>query len=151
MSDPLRSPVDVLVILIDSTGRLLLMQRTGDLYLPGHWCLPSGRVEPAEHVIDAALRETREEVGVTIDPTELDFVGVTHHRPPHGDARVGFGFHTTRWTGTPTNQEPDKCSELAWCHLDALPEPLMTYSAEIIRLHITKQPFSVHGWTTAGT
>jgi 8-oxo-dGTP pyrophosphatase MutT (NUDIX family) len=146
VSDPLRCPVDVLVVLTDDAGRLLLMQRAGDLYLPGHWCLPGGRVEPGEHAIAAAVRETKEEVGVTIDPGDLRFVGVTHHRPPHGDARVGFGFHTHTWTGTPTNREPDKCSQLGWFQPDTLPEPLMSYSHEIIRLYRANQPFSIHGW-----
>ncbi|MFE2864976.1 NUDIX domain-containing protein [Embleya sp. NPDC059259] len=141
-----RSPVDVLVLVPDTEGRLLLLQRAGDIYAGGQWCLPGGHVEDGEHVLTAAARELHEETGLDVPFEALDFVGVTHHRPPHGDARVGFGFIARAWTGTPTNTEPRYCTDMIFAPVDGLPRPLMDYSAEIIRLHLKNDPFSVHGW-----
>jgi 8-oxo-dGTP pyrophosphatase MutT (NUDIX family) len=51
----------------DVTGRLLLVRRcdTGD------WELPGGHVDPGESASDAAVRETAEESGVTVEVTGL--------------------------------------------------------------------------------
>lgn len=140
-----RTPVDVLVLLIGD-GKVLLTERAGGIYLTGHWALPGGHVDAGEDVMSAAIREVREEVGVEIPPGDLHFAGVTHHRPPHGDARVGFGFVATRWAGVPSNMEPSKCAKLAWVSPDALPEPTMEYTQEIVGLYLRREPFSVHGW-----
>jgi ADP-ribose pyrophosphatase YjhB (NUDIX family) len=49
----------------DITGRLLLVRRcdTGD------WELPGGHVDPGESASDAAVRETAEESGMTVEVT----------------------------------------------------------------------------------
>jgi hypothetical protein len=49
---------------------------------------------------------------VHIDPADLAFTHVVHHRNPEGQGRVGFFFTTTRWSGKPNNREPHKCAGL---------------------------------------
>jgi 8-oxo-dGTP diphosphatase len=51
----------------DITGRLLLVRRcdTGD------WELPGGHVDPGESAAGAAVRETAEESGITVQVTGL--------------------------------------------------------------------------------
>jgi 8-oxo-dGTP pyrophosphatase MutT (NUDIX family) len=46
---------------------------------------PSGHLEEGESVIDGAVREAGEEVGVAIDPSDLTFVHVVHYRAPGGE------------------------------------------------------------------
>ena len=145
MPEPHRSPVDVLILLIRD-GRILLTERAGEIYLAGHWAIPGGKVDAGEDVVAAAAREVAEEVGLTISPDRFQFIGVTHHRPPNGDARVGFGFAVTDITDEPRNIEPDKCAQLAWFPPDQLPDPTMAYTIEIVRLYLDKEPFSLHGW-----
>ena len=67
----------------DSNGRLLLVQRADDL----RWCLPCGWVEPNEAPEETAVRETREETGLTISVRKL--VGVFTRR-----ANSGYGVHS---------------------------------------------------------
>jgi 8-oxo-dGTP pyrophosphatase MutT (NUDIX family) len=62
------SIIDVHVI-FRRGGRVLLLRRTGDTYASGQLCLPSGHVEEGESVLAAAVRETREEIGIDLDPT----------------------------------------------------------------------------------
>lgn len=59
--------------MLDDAGRVLLSQR-GDL---GTWGLPGGRLDRGERLADAALREVREETGITaelIRPAGLVYV-----------------------------------------------------------------------------
>jgi 8-oxo-dGTP pyrophosphatase MutT (NUDIX family) len=75
--------IDVMTIL-ERDGHLLLGERSGTGYADGFLNLPSGKVDPGENVIDAAVHEAREEVGVVVDPPARRFVHVMHYRNPEG-------------------------------------------------------------------
>jgi 8-oxo-dGTP diphosphatase len=69
--------------------RRVLVVRAGEsdaFYLPG------GKPEPGESYAEAAAREVREEVGMTVDPSALtlfaDFVAPAHNRPPGTRVRL---------------------------------------------------------------
>lgn len=47
--------------------RILLQQRADS----GTWCLPGGYVDPNESPRETAVRETREETGLTVEPVNL--------------------------------------------------------------------------------
>lgn len=68
-------------IVVDD-GRLLLQRRADD----GTWCLPGGYTEPNESPPETAVRETREETGLHVEPDAL--AGVYTRKPgeygPHG-------------------------------------------------------------------
>ena len=116
-----RLPVDVLILLVRD-GRILLTERAGDIYPAGHWAIPGDKAD-GETVTRTAAREVAEEVGLTVGPGRLRFVGVIRHRPPHGDSRVGFGFLAETDADTePANLEPEKRSRLTWHGPSRLPE-----------------------------
>jgi ADP-ribose pyrophosphatase YjhB (NUDIX family) len=69
--------------IFDADGRILLVRRSDD----GLWCLPCGWVEPNESPEEAAVRETREETGLEVQPRQL--VGVFTRKP-----NVGHGPHS---------------------------------------------------------
>ncbi len=68
----------------------------------------------------AAVRETREETGIALDPQALRHAVSVHQRNPGGHARIGFAFEPGTWSGEPANTEPHKHSELVWAD-SALP------------------------------
>lgn len=59
--------VGVGVIVCNSRGQILLEKRSDC----GWWGLPGGRIEPGESVIQAALREVKEETGLEVEIIQL--------------------------------------------------------------------------------
>ena len=138
--------VDVMIILERADGTVLLAERAGTGFADGMLNLPSGKVEPGENVVDAAVREAREEVGVRLDPGALRLVHVMQHRNARGTCRIGWFFATARWHGEPYNAEPHKCAGLSWHRVDRLPAHTVPYNALGVAHYLRGEPFSVHGW-----
>ncbi|MFI6921879.1 NUDIX domain-containing protein [Nonomuraea spiralis] len=90
--------------------------------------------------------EAREELGILIDPADLDFAGVCHHADPDGQARIGIFFATSRWSGEPVNAEPSKCDKIDWFALDDLPDDIVTYIRTGIDTFHRGDAFSLDGW-----
>jgi 8-oxo-dGTP diphosphatase len=66
---PDRPLVGIGAIIIEN-GRLVLIKR-GQPPLMGEWSIPGGMLELGETVREAAIREAREETGLTVEPGEL--------------------------------------------------------------------------------
>ncbi|AWS41597.1 NUDIX domain-containing protein [Streptosporangium sp. 'caverna'] len=137
--------VDVHVIL-ERAGQVLLCLRDGTGYADGLFCLPSGHLDAGETVIECAVREALEEVGVTIDPDRLRAAAVLHHLPPEGQPRVGFFFATDTWEGEIVNAEPNKCARVEWAPADALPGNTVPYTVAGLGLYLADAVVGVHGW-----
>lgn len=59
------------VVLRDPSGRVLTVRKRGT----SRFILPGGKVEDAEDVVSAAVREVAEELAVAIDPARLTLLG----------------------------------------------------------------------------
>ncbi|GCD40864.1 NUDIX hydrolase [Streptomyces paromomycinus] len=101
-------------------GLILFMRRANTGFADGMWSLPGGRVEHGELLVQAAVREAEEEVGLHVPAEALRTAHVLNKISDDGTPVVGWYFHTARWDGVPANREPDRCSELAWFSPDAM-------------------------------
>jgi 8-oxo-dGTP diphosphatase len=144
--DRYRSVVDVYILMQRPDGMILLLERSGTGYADGKLCPPSGHLEAGESVIDCAVREASEEVGVNIDPADLAFTHVVHHRNPEDQGRIGFFFTATRWAGEPVNREPHKCAGLRWADPAHPPANTVPYTAAALSVMTQGDLFSVDGW-----
>jgi 8-oxo-dGTP diphosphatase len=144
-------PASYVFLLRDrSAGTEVLLQlRRNTGYMDDHWAAAAaGHVERGETAIDAAHREAAEEIGVTA--LDLEFVTAmqrTQHAAPI-DERIDFFFIARRWSGEPRIVEPEKCAELLWCPLDALPDPVVPHELEVLtRLRSgTAEAYSTFGF-----
>src|SRR5450631_2363193 len=94
---------DVHLVLLDGDKVLFGLRRnTG--FEDGAYHLPSGHLEAGESVVQAIIREAKEEVGVTIAPENVEFSHVMHNSSSGG--RAAFFFSVRRWEGVPENREP---------------------------------------------
>lgn len=84
-------------VTVDEEGQVLTFRRTDD----GTWSLPGGFSEVGEQPHETAVRETREETGLAVEPVELRGV---YWRPPgrHPHGFVGITYRCRRVGGTTT-------------------------------------------------
>ncbi len=117
-----RAAVSVILAPSARGAQILLIeraQRDGDPW-SGHMALPGGRLEPSDpDWLHAAVRETREEVGVELDPREL--VGeLDDLRPVTAPARIvvrPFVFVVSR---VPPTVLSDEVARVEWAPLGEL-------------------------------
>lgn len=103
------------LLILDPDGRLLLLKRAGGAAdYPGHWGLPAGRLEADETEIDAAIRETLEEIGD--QPIEVDPSAIFED----GDF-TAFGAIAAEAFEPVLN---DEHTAAVWADLSDLPEPM---------------------------
>ncbi len=146
MTERYLSIVDVHAIL-RRRGKILLLCRAGNVYATGMLCLPSGHLEDGESVLSAAVRETKEETGIALEPAALRLVLSIHERHPGTThPRIRFAFEPVSWHCEPVNAEPGKCSELLWAHPARLPPDTVGYTAAIINAVERGTIFALNGW-----
>ncbi|GAA3523466.1 ADP-ribose pyrophosphatase YjhB (NUDIX family) [Streptosporangium album] len=150
MAERYQVTVDVHVIL-QRGDQLLLCLREGTGYRDGWYCLPSGHLEAGETVVECAIREAREEVGVAIDPAVLQPATVIHHLSPEGNPRVGMFFTASEWDGEVVNAEPHKCGGLAWVPAEELPDNTVPYTVAGVEAYLNGVGIGVHGWPELAT
>jgi 8-oxo-dGTP diphosphatase len=135
---------DVHLVLLNDNGEVLFGKRQNTGFEDGAWHVPSGHLEAGESVVRALVREAKEEIGVVIAEEDIEFAHVMHNSSSGG--RVAFFFTVNTWSGIPENREPDKCSELGWFPLDALPEDMIDYCRVALAHIATGRAFSIYGW-----
>jgi 8-oxo-dGTP diphosphatase len=108
---------------------------------------PSGHLERGESIPQAAVRETFEETGITLDPAMLRHVLSIHQRNTGtADTRIGLAFSPTEWDGEPVIAESHEHSELVWTDPAALPPDTAEYTAAVITAAERGLTFTLNGW-----
>lgn len=118
--------------ILNPKGQLLLTLRSNKVREPGLWCLPGGHFDPGETWAQAAAREVKEEVGLTVwDGKLLGIYSdpalniVQHPNAPGGWGQflaAVFVFRSFEGDVTPN----EEVAEWGWFSADALPEPFVT-------------------------
>jgi mutator protein MutT len=125
-------------------NQILMLRRFNTGYADGKYSVPAGHLDGGETVIAAAAREAMEEVGVRIDPQDIEFSSVMHRLD--GEERVDFFVKIRDWAGEPANTEPDKCDELRWVDVNDLPANTIPYIRQALRNHFQENRFDEFGW-----
>ena len=129
---------------------LLVLRRYNTGIADGCYVVPMGGLKEGETATQALIREAREETSIILN---LEWIDVCHvmyrfHRTPEGYTfpQIDLYFKAKKWEGTITNCEPDKCDELKFYPLNALPaktEPFILHAVENMQKEVF---FSEFGW-----
>jgi len=84
--------VEVAACYLEINGKLLLLLRSEGKREAGRWGVPGGKIETGETPLEAAVRELREETGISIDPSQAQSHGCLYIRKPGAD----YTYHLFR-------------------------------------------------------
>ena len=115
--------VGAVIVETDRAGkdRVVLVTR-GHPPIQGQWSIPGGVLEVGELVREAAIREAREETGLTVEPGEL--LGVFDRVLRHADGRVQYHYVLVDFLCRPVGGELLAASdavEVRWFACEELP------------------------------
>jgi ADP-ribose pyrophosphatase YjhB (NUDIX family) len=81
----MRRRVDSAGVLLKNKEKFFLVHSTGSVKSQG-WGIPKGRIDSGETLKDAAVRETKEECGLQIDPSDIKLLTVINYnsKDEHG-------------------------------------------------------------------
>lgn len=126
---------------------VLLLRRFNTGYEDGNYSVPAGHVDGNETMLDAMRRESLEETGLDFKKQELK-VSHVMHRKKDDEERIDFFITSGTIPGTPYIAEPDKCDDLRWFNIDALPENIIPYVRKAIECIQKKEFYSEFGWNS---
>lgn len=132
MSHVVLPSVNVYII---AGNKLLLGRRVNTGWMDGMLCPPGGHVEKGETPSAAIIREIKEELGVEVQSSDLEFVCVAA-RNNSPTEYVAYEFAIRDKDYAFHNAEPTKCSELVWADLDDLPSDIIKDFESVIHASI---------------
>lgn len=126
--------IPAVYLVLRKDNKVLLLRRANTGYQDGKYGLVSGHLDGDELGVMAMAREAKEEAGIDIDPTKLQFVHVGHRlsRNQVGQERIDLFYELREWKGQIVNAEPEKCDDLSWFDIDNLPENMLPYVKRVL-------------------
>jgi len=127
---PENESIGVCVILFDKwTNKIYLAERKGS-YETHKFCCPGGMVESNEDYISALIREVKEETGLQLKFSNIQFVAIAKHQGVKSNYTVWFKYYIDS-RDIPSNLEPEKHGPWTlFSKQEALKLPLMLSTSE---------------------
>lgn len=131
-------------LILKQGNEILLHLRKNTGYCDGMWSLVAGHVEDGESATAALIRETYEEIGITLSPDQIKVVHVMHRQTNR--LNVDIFFACPLWEGVIKNCEPEKCEKLEFFSLENLPTNIVDYNATALKAVLNEEFYSEQGW-----
>ncbi len=129
-----RVVVDVVLLLL-SSGRILLRERANTGYGDGAYEPPSGELIDRETIVETAIR-VASEAGLVITEQDVALAHVMHD--VSGSGRIGFYLSVSGWTGQPAS--PDA----RWFDVEDLPTNMLDRARVALRNYADGMGFSTY-------
>ncbi|MGF1756905.1 NUDIX hydrolase [Photobacterium sagamiensis] len=130
--------VGIGIITVNDRGEILVGKRKNS-HAP-YYSIPGGHLEIGETFSECAIREMKEETGITIYNPEV--IAVTNNLATYresGKHYISIALLVTDFSGEPELKEPDKCEGWQWVDPNNLPYPHFDASEQSIRCYLAKE------------
>lgn len=125
--------VPAVYLILKKDDQILIARRCNTGYQDGNYHVPSGHVEEGELPIEALIREAKEEIGITLESSNVNFAHMLYRlREDQTGERVDLFFTAEHWSGEVKNMEPNKCDDIIWVATSNLPENFTPYVRAVI-------------------
>ena len=133
----------VYLIIRNDAGKILLQRRKGTNLWPGFLALPAGHIDVGENAYEAAIREAKEELGITIAKDDIIDTFVVNRKNKSLPSYYDVYLEIKSYYGNINIMEPEKCEELIWSDINNLPDDVITFEKEAIKNNLKGIKFSV--------
>ena len=134
-------------LILRKNEKILLIRRSNTGSGDGFYACAGGGVDGDEPITQAMIREADEELGIKLKKENLKIVHVIHSKQRDGaNESVGFFMEAMMWEGEPQNMEPHKHDDVAWFHLNDLPQNTFPRLIHVIKMMEEKVFYSEYGW-----
>ncbi len=127
--------VEVASCFCECEGKILLLKRHPQKSQGNTWGVPAGKMEKNETPVMTIIREVAEEIGLTMDSTDLQNFGLFYCRLPH----IDYVYHLfyKKFTTFPVIQlELSENVEMKWLTLEeAFHYPLIAGGTEFLNYY----------------
>lgn len=130
-------------VILERDGKILLGKRHPDpdkadsaFRSAGEWSLPGGKLEWGETIEQGAIREVKEETGITIRNPRVISVHNCKNQYAHF---LTVGLTASEWEGEAQVMEPDEMTEWGWFDIKNLPSPRYFPSFEVIENYLRRK------------
>src|SRR6185369_1919639 len=146
MADRFTVPVAVFLLLIRD-GKVLLLRRQNTGWYDDSYDVLAGHIEGRERLTTAVCREAKEEIGIHIAETDLEFTTFFHSFfTEDGKEYIYVFFEASHWEGEPKIMEPHKCDSLSWFDIDDLPKNITPGTRDGLKAFKAKLAFAESGF-----
>lgn len=121
--ETLAQPYCAAYVFLKNGDKYFFLKRQNTNYYDGYFNLPAGKLDVGETIYDCAIREAKEEAGVTVKREDLSLLTVAQRLLPQDypyNHWIDFFFYTENWDGEPYNAEPEKGTECGWFSIEEL-------------------------------
>jgi len=137
--------VSAAYLFLKTGNTILLGKRKNSGFMDGYYSLPAGHIYENESALEAAIREGREEMGISLKKGNLRHA-LTMHRNSIDRVYMDIFFEVLAYEGDITNNEPHKCQEWKFFPVCSLPGQTVPYVKQAISCLENKVPYVEEGW-----
>ena len=108
---------DIAGCFIEHQGDILLLRRQSNKASGDCWGLPAGKLDEGESLMEAVLREIKEETGISVPQDKVSFFDSIYVRTSSASGFLDFEWHmfSTKFDTQPdVKLNPDEHSEYVW-------------------------------------
>lgn len=147
MTKPHQTPFIGTHLILIKDGKLLLQLNASPPF-QGMYTFVAGHVDEGENVIEALVREAKEEANIILDPNKMTvkYIHQIPNAPYKGETKdiINFFIEATEFEGIPSVNEPEKCDEVGFFDLNALPDNLSGLTQDGLKAYLKGEIFNVY-------